>query len=123
MSLKGQLSCDCVDVFTLFLFPHRPACVKLRRCPSLRLRSGCADGAEGLQSLKESTDNSTCHLSDGLLTRKRKRRGEIERESKNRCKDKSCPLLSQFCCSFIVHCMLNTYLSHKSNYFKVTRPL
>jgi len=80
VSLKGQLSCDCVDVFTLFLFPHRPACVKLCRCPSLRLRSGVADDAEGLQSLKESTDNSTCHLSDGLLTRKRKRRGERERE-------------------------------------------
>lgn len=75
MSLKGQLSCDCIDVFTLFLFPHRPACVKLCRCPSSRLCSGCVDGAEGLQSLKESTDNSTCHLSDRLLTRKRKKIG------------------------------------------------
>lgn len=74
VSLKGQLSCGCIDVFTLFLFPHRPACVKLCRCPSLRPCSGCADSAEGLQSLKESTDNSTCHLSDGLLTKKRKRR-------------------------------------------------
>lgn len=109
--LKGQSSCDCIDVFTLFLFPHRPACVKLCRCPSSRLCSGCVDGAEGLQSLKESTDNSSCHLSDGLLTRKRKRREE--RESKNRCKDQSWPLLSQFCFSFSVYCMLNTHLSHK----------
>lgn len=80
VSLKGQSSCGCIDVFTLFLFPHRPACVKLCRCPSLRPCSGCADSAEGLQSLKESTDNSTCHLSDGLLTKKRKRRGEREQE-------------------------------------------
>lgn len=115
MSLKGQLSCDFIDVFTLFLFPHRPACVKLRRCPSLRLCSGCADGAEGLQSLKESTDNSTCHLSDGLLTRKRKRRGETDRA---RIGEKINHALScQFCFSFIVYCMLNIYFSHKSNHF------